>query len=682
MEQPILKNIKTSIIRENSDECYLNPKDNIINEHYNQLLFKNLSSNLLFYLPLNELLVLVLEEKLIIYDLKISITENLRILDEIFYTKDIINCFKENTNKIENEKTKNDKNKVTNYFLGLNFIDKEQEDKQIKNIVVSDEFFDTKGNFVIIIEFMNLDIYIIKYNLLYEINGKDKITFISKISKNMFIDININGGTFTKLEENLCKNTSKINIKIVKFSNKNIFILFHHNNNLYIYDFIINEITQNKNNKLKNYKISLKNEINYLDANYCGFLLSNYFEIIVVTMKNEIYYYLFFIKHNQEFGNKYEQKICEEINLDSKSNISDIKYYKEKLNCGELFNEKIFFVIQLNRIFIIKYCIQKDKNNLRMNIYYKYLINIVEFEEEKIYNIFLFQQRFFYAFTRKNNYIEYIIDLNKLKNNKNIEEIEIKEKPKYFQIAKFIYDIKPFQSENGFFLLVTQYPVRPINMNIIYKIINTNIIPIKNNFSEILILSLRNSQKEPIINKESNNFYLYNKRYEYFINKIYKGQNHLLINKKDEMEIEEIHDDNNIEEDIKGKNDDLMNVNCNVYKKGESQSLIENNKIKYDLISFFHKKFEKSIKNDEYLKYLNNDKYKCEFCGEVFQNYDKEEMVYKCKNDEITFSCCISFKPINDNFNWCSYCNLFYSEEINIFYCIICDRILTKLDSI
>ena len=79
---------------------------------------------------------------------------------------------------------------------------------------------------------------------------------------------------------------------------------------------------------MKNYKISLKNEINYLDANYCGFLLSNYFEIIVVTMKNEIYYYLFFIKHNQEFGNKYEQKICEEINLESKSNISDIKYSK------------------------------------------------------------------------------------------------------------------------------------------------------------------------------------------------------------------------------------------------------------------------------------------------------------------------------------------------------------------
>ena len=93
MEPMVIKDIKTSVIKESINECYLNPKDNIINEHYNQLLFKNLSSNLLFYLPLNELLVLVLEEKLIIYDLKISITENLRILDEIFYTKDIISNF-------------------------------------------------------------------------------------------------------------------------------------------------------------------------------------------------------------------------------------------------------------------------------------------------------------------------------------------------------------------------------------------------------------------------------------------------------------------------------------------------------------------------------------------------------------------------------------------------------------
>ena len=78
-----MKDIKTSIISENIDECYLNPKDNIINEHYNQLLFKNFSSNLLFYLPLNEIFILILEEKLVIYDIKISVTENLKILDEI-----------------------------------------------------------------------------------------------------------------------------------------------------------------------------------------------------------------------------------------------------------------------------------------------------------------------------------------------------------------------------------------------------------------------------------------------------------------------------------------------------------------------------------------------------------------------------------------------------------------------
>ena len=119
-----MKDIKTSIIKENLDECYLNPKDNIINEHYNQLLFKNLPSNLLFYLPFNEIIIIVLEEKLVIYDLKISITENLKILDEIYYIKDIINVFISNnkSNKNENEKMKSDMNKKANFFLGLLFI--------------------------------------------------------------------------------------------------------------------------------------------------------------------------------------------------------------------------------------------------------------------------------------------------------------------------------------------------------------------------------------------------------------------------------------------------------------------------------------------------------------------------------------------------------------------------------
>ena len=89
---------------------------------------------------------------MVIYDIKISVTENLKILDEIYYLKDIINFFNINdkTNKIENEKIKSEKNRSSNYFLDLNFIDKEQEDKQIKNIMISDKFFDSKGNFIII----------------------------------------------------------------------------------------------------------------------------------------------------------------------------------------------------------------------------------------------------------------------------------------------------------------------------------------------------------------------------------------------------------------------------------------------------------------------------------------------------------------------------------------------------
>ena len=690
MEPIIGKDIKTQIINENIEECYLNPKDNIINEHYNQLLFKNLYSNLLFYLPLNEILILVLEEKLIIYDLKISLTENLKILDEIYYIKDIIFFFLPNNkeNK-EIEKIKSDKNKNANYFLGLNFIDKEQEDKQIKNIIISDDFYDTKGNFIIIIEFMNLDIYIIEYNLLYEINDKPKMKLISKSSKTMFLDKNINTNSYIKSEENLCKNMSKINIKIIKDINKKIFIMYQHKNNFYIYDLIINEIsiyektniTEN-NKSLKFNKIALKDEFSHFDANYCSFSSNNYFEFITITMNNSIYYYLIKIKYDKEFGNKYELVINEEIILESKSNISEIKYFKEKQNYfGELLKEKIFFVIQLNKVFVVKYCVLEDqKENLKLNICYKYLINIVELEEEQIYNIFFLQQKYFYVFTHKSKYIENVLDLNQLKNNKDIEIINIKEKPKYFKISKFIYDIKPFQSENGFFLLVTQYPIRPINMNIIYKINYSHLTPIDNNFSEGLMITLRFNKKDSILSKENNNYYLYDKRMEFFINKIYKGQSDL-IDDNNKMEIEK-ENNNNIDEEGENKNNDIMEVNSDKYKKKEKESLLEIDKIKNDLISFFKQKYQKSVKINEYLNYLNNKEYQCEFCGEMFQEYDKEKLFYTCNNKDITFSCCITFRPINDNFFWCSYCHLFYSDKISLFYCIVCDRILSKLDSL
>ena len=685
-----MKDIKTSIINENIDECYLNPKDNIINEHYNQLLFKNLPDNLLFYLPLNEIFILVLEEKLVIYDIKISVTENLKILDEIYYLKDIINFFNINdkTNKIENEKIKSEKNRSSNYFLELNFIDKEQEDKQIKNISISDKFFDHKGYFIIIIEFKNLDIYIIEYNLLYEINNMPKMKLISKSSKTMFIEKNVNN-TFNKNEENMVKNTSKTNIKIINDNNRNIFIIYQHKNNFYIYDLIINEIslfgnTYSKENEksLKFNKISLKNEFIHFDANYCSFSSFNYFEFITVTKNNIIYYYLLEMKYDKEFGKKYVQILAEEMNLDNISNISDIKYFREKSNVyDDLLKERIFFVIKLNQVLIIKYNILKDKKeNLRMNICYRYLIDIIEFAEEQIYKIFFLHHQYFYSFTRKGKYIENICNLEKLKNNENIETIIIKEKPKYFKISKFIYDIKPFQSENGFFFLVTQYPMRPINMNILYKINYSNLKPINDNFVEGLLISLRQKQKEINIEKENKNYYLYNKRFEFFINKIYKGQSNLIDNIDNKMVIEK--KDNNIDEENENKNDDLMNVNSDEYNKCEKQSLIEINKIKKELISYFKKQLEKVIKTDDYLIYLKNQEYKCEFCKELYKEYDKENMFYKCINNDITFSCCISYRPINDNFFWCSYCNLFYSEKIKIFYCVVCDRILSKLDSL
>ena len=703
----MIRGIKTCVEKENLDECYLNPKDNIINEHYNQLLFKSLPDNLLFYLPLNEILIIILEEKLIIYDIKISVTESLKIIDEVFY-KDIINDFS-NIKNNKNEFEKIDKNKKTTYFMGLNFIAKEHEDRQIKNILISDDFYNKKGLFIIIIEFMNLDIYIIEYNLLYEINNNPKLTLILKTDKNMFLDKKANLNIINKLNENYYKNSYKTKFKIIKYLNYKIFLLYQHQYNFYIYNFVINEISlfaninknqnRNKNNEffLTYNKIFLKEDITHFDSNYCynEINYSDYFEFVYITIKNEVYYNLFLLENNNNNNKNFKQIIKYKINIDDESNISNIKYYKNNEKNNDLLSEKIFFIIQLNKIIIVKYFIENTNNdNLSINIYFKYLLNIVEFSEERIYNIFYLQNKYLYIFSRKNKYIEYDFDIKKFNNNKTLEEITISEKPKIFQITKFIYDIKPFQSENGFFLLITQNPIRPINMNIVYKINYNNISPIENNFSEGLILGLRNiKEKIEFINKDNN--YLYNKRYIYFTNKIFKGQklfiennnyNEMDIddeanNEDNEKEIDDEDGDGNGYDEIKNDYDDLMNINSEKYKNLEKISIKENNIIKNEIIDFYTKKLEKIITKDEYLKYLNNENNKCEFCGEKYINFDKSERIYKCSNNDITFSCCLTNKPIDNNFLWCSYCTLFYSTEIKLFYCIVCEKILTNLDS-
>ena len=142
--------------------------------------------------------------------------------------------------------------------------------------------------------------------------------------------------------------------------------------------------------------------------------------------------------------------------------------------------------------------------------------------------------------------------------------------------------------------------------------------------------------------------------------------------------------ENEDEDNFERKNefDDLMNINSDKYKNMEKINIKENNIIKNEIIDIYKKKLDKIITNKEYLKYLNNEKYKCEFCGEKYNHYDNNERIYKCCKNDITFSCCLTSMPINNNFLWCSYCTLFYSCEINLFYCIVCDRILNKLDSL
>jgi hypothetical protein len=361
--------------------------------------------------------------------------------------------------------------------------------------------------------------------------------------------------------------------------------------------FANNYKNQGKNKKSEYFlgydKITINEDFINFDANCCSDIdCADYFEIITVTINNEVYYHLFLLEN---IGNKnnYKEIIKEEIKINNNANISDIKYYKNNYDTiNDLLSEKIFFIIQLNKIFIIKYLLSNShKGNLAINICYKYLLDIVEFSEEKIYNIFFLQKKYLYIFTRKNKYIEYNLDLQNMKNNNETDIIKIDEKPKYFKITKFIYDIKPFKSENGFFILITQNPIRPINMNIIYKINYTNLIPIENDFSEGLIIGLRNPRKKVEFINQYNNF-LFNKRYNYFINKIFKGQ--VPGNKDDKMNIEEdseksseMQEEKNDDEDNDNINDDIMNINSEKYKNMEKISIKNNEIIKNEIIDFF-----------------------------------------------------------------------------------------------
>ena len=641
MEQLINVRSKTSIEKENIDECYLNPKDAIINERYTQLLFKTLPKSLLFYLKLNEILIIILEEKFVIYDIKKSLAKNLSIIDEVFY-KDITeyNCKnKNNLNESLNSSSyskKKDRNKILN-FKELNFYAKENEDKIIKNILISDDFYSNKGTFLIFIELLNLDIFIVLYNLLTEINKKPKFKLINKYNKNFFINKE-NNNILEK--DNYYKNSFRTKFKVI--NNNKIYFVYRQNSIFFIFEYKKN---------FQNYK-----KFYIKDEEFVFFDIKNkiddYFEIITSGIDNELYFYLFNLDNSKSIIkqkiiiNNYDNNYC------NYGNISQLKFYE---------NKNYFFAIKLNHIYIIHYNIEFNEN-IKLNIKYIQILNIEEFNEESIYDIFLLQEKYLYIFTHKNKYLIYNYNINLTpKEEEKIIYTSVIEKPLYFKITKFIYDIKSFVSENGFFILVTQSPIKPINMNIIYKLNYKHLSKINDNLAESLICSLRTNE----INTISENQKLV-KKLNYYYNKIFKGQTILVNNEKNNF----TKDDSNEEEEI---NNILMADNN---EKNEKEVFIKNEQIKKDLINFY-------VKNkEEYKKYLKNEIYKCEFCNKIFVEYDVEKRVYKCENGDINFSCCISARPIEEDFLWCCNCDLFFSKIENILYCIVCDNMLSNLDSI
>ena len=155
---------KQTLAPETLSEFYLCPKDVIISERYNiQFLTRNMRHKLLNYLPLNEVIALVFEDKIEVLDIKSNLMKNMTVLFTLNFEellskdKNSIDISQEKTSKRKSSRKKvlRDKSEKLNYDNGY-------EDK-CKNIV----FFERKkGVIYCMVERMNLEFYFLRINLI------------------------------------------------------------------------------------------------------------------------------------------------------------------------------------------------------------------------------------------------------------------------------------------------------------------------------------------------------------------------------------------------------------------------------------------------------------------------------------------------------------------------------------
>jgi len=453
------------------------------------------------------------------------------------------------------------------------------------------------------------------------------------------------------------------------------------------------------------------------------------------------------IKNNE--NSIFDPSIISDINTilkeDSSNNFSFILFIT-KIHSIYIFNlnlqmKDLLILIdsedKVNKLDLINNNISKKEFNF-FSLNFITQIKIKAFEElqNQIKNTFVVNN-FLYCFDIKGNYSFYylnnLIDSASLQKNDVLSNgkkyIEIKNL-KSLKLTREIYDILPFITEKGFFILNSYNILKnqdfsinyfiPINLQVTQNFIcKKGAFDIENNLEEInkgIInqnISINNHYKKKAYLESEKIYNFRNKEYynligEYLIRKLrIPTSNSVLfeftnenIDKEliivDKKYIDNNNSVNDFTNSFKNENTNLLKLRVEYYlnRLKYKSNALENYKI-LKLIKVILDNFiqNNSINQNEENVLENNFKSFCEICNDENLTYYNDEFGYICKNDHFTPCCCLTKTPlINLNvkgekkencFYKCNFCDLYYEGERNHYVikfkiCAVCLNYLNR----
>ena len=589
---------KTKIEEETKEEFYLNPKDMVNNDKVYE------SSNTLdvmYYLPLNELLVVIFEENFVVIDIKKTLSRNFTII-KMFSISDI---FKKAFN--ENDEKKSVPSS-SDSFGGFCFKIRESDLKKIKNFSCI-EIKNKLNQLFFLIEFVNLDFVIIKYDNIntqtdFNVLFTQTKSFFAKNSKNLKLNY----------ETCLIMNYATRIACLEEKNNSKTFNLFYQVESL----IFVYKLSEDSCKFFQ--KLSWNSDIKTLIADYSHLDDTNEIIFYIVNVTNSI----------QKATLNTDSKTFSEglsLNKPNEGNITLIKADSFKA-------QKILLYAQLNAVYIYDF--------LNSSLLFK--ITFALFEDWIISYCFITLNEAIYIFNSNGDYSYSSLNLSQPTIGSGENPFEITNSSMdSLKISKQIYSVKEFNSRIGFFILSTQNPIKIQNVNITYFL--------PEQISDHMSLE-KMIERSPEVKSEFYSFSLC----EFLIIK-------LRFHSLKDFE-ENKFDENNI---IKGR---LQYYLSKIFQEEEGRASCEG--FLHDILQYYKK--INDISSELYKNYLSNEKYLCDFCSEKFLTFNTKTMIFSCKNNHSTFSCCVTQVPFDEKFLTCPNCGLLYSEEFKV--CLGCQQML------